>query len=68
MLPLSPAAGSSCLATGGEEGEEEMKQAVEAIAELALLGVGSADLMYPKTLDEVYAAYGNDEMEWRVVL
>ncbi len=45
-----------------------MKQAVEAIAELALLGVGSADLMYPKTLDEVYAAYGNDEMEWRVVL
>ncbi|BDA50870.1 probable helicase MOV-10 at C-terminar half [Coccomyxa sp. Obi] len=53
---------------GGEEGEEEMKQAVEAIAELALLGVGSADVMYPKTLDEAYAAYGNDEMEWRVVL
>lgn len=41
---------------------------MEAIAELALLGVGSADVMYPYTLDEAYAAYGNEEMEWRVVL
>jgi hypothetical protein len=52
----------------GEAGEAEMKQAVAAIAELALLGVGAADVIYPKTLDEAYAAYGNDEMEWRVVL
>ena len=61
-------AGSSCLCADGKLGEEEMRQAVEAIAELALLGVGSADVMYPKTLDEAHAAYGNDEMEWRVVL
>lgn len=56
------------MSADGEASEDEMKQAVEAIAELALLGVGLADVMYPKTLDEAYAAYGNDEMEWRVVL
>ena len=53
---------------GGERGDQEMSEAVEAIAELALLGMGNAATMYPNTLDEAYAAYGSDEMEWRVVL
>ena len=48
--------------------EEEIAKAVEAIAELALLGAGDIDKIFPESLDEVYAAYGADEMEWRVVL
>ena len=50
----------------GEEGE--IAKAVEAIAELALLGAGDIDKLFPESLDEAYAAYGADEMEWRVVL
>lgn len=45
-----------------------MTKAVEAIAEMAILGVGHASQIFPKTLDEEYEAYGNDEMEWRIVL
>lgn len=38
-------------------------------AELALLGVGDADRMFPNMsdLEEAYGAYA-DEQEWRVVL
>jgi hypothetical protein len=45
-----------------------MSKAVEAIAEMAILGVGHASKIFPRTLDEAYEAFGNDEMEWRVVL
>ena len=50
------------------EDEGEIAKAVEAIAELALLGAGDIDKLFPESLDEAYAAYGADEMEWRVVL
>ena len=50
------------------EDEGEIARAVEAIAELALLGAGDIDKLFPESLDEAYAAYGADEMEWRVVL
>lgn len=50
------------------EDEGEIVKAVEAIAELALLGAGDIDKLFPESLDEAYAAYGADEMEWRVVL
>ena len=33
-----------------------------------LLGAGDIDKLFPESLDEAYAAYGADEMEWRVVL
>ena len=50
------------------EDKGEIAKAVEAIAELALLGAGDIDKLFPESLDEAYAAYGADEMEWRVVL
>ena len=44
-----------------------MAAAVGQIAEMALLGVGHAPQMFPETLEETYAAYG-DEVQWRVAL
>ena len=55
-----------CGSAGEEDGQ--LAKAVEAIAELALLGAGDIDKIFPESLDDAYAAYGADEMEWRVVL
>ena len=38
------------------------------MAEAALLGVGDASTLYPKSLDEMYASYGGSDMEFRVIL
>ena len=45
-----------------------MARAIGRIAELALLGVGAADQMFPGSLEESYAAFGGDELAWRVAL
>jgi hypothetical protein len=60
------------LADGGEGGaagddELQLALAVQAIAEAAQLGVGSAELLYPQTLDEYYAAC-EEEQPWKVAL
>ena len=55
-----------CESAGEDDGQ--IAKAVEAIAELALLGAGDIDKLFPESLDEAYAAYGADEMEWRIVL
>ena len=46
----------------------DLAAAVGQIAEMALLGVGHVSLMYPETLDEVYASHGDSELQWRVQL
>jgi hypothetical protein len=53
----------------GEEGlgDGELASVVAQIAELAQLGLGDADRMYPQTMDEYYQAVA-DEQAWRVVL
>ena len=54
---------------GGDDDGDEMAATVGRIAELALLGVGAADQMFPDTLEEWYgAAYGGGELTWRVAL
>ena len=52
--------------TSGEEAERaELAATLGALAELALLGAGDADRLFPNSMEEAHAA---DEMEWRVVL
>ncbi|KAK9799412.1 hypothetical protein WJX73_005424 [Symbiochloris irregularis] len=48
--------------------EAEMALAIERIADLALLGVGDADHMFPDTLDEAHSSLGFEELAWRVAL
>ena len=48
--------------------DKEMAAAVSQIAELALLGAGHVQTMFPETLDEAYESFGGDELQWRVVL
>jgi hypothetical protein len=45
----------------------EVAAAAGLAAELALLGAGDADRLFPASLDDAYAA-GADEAEWRVML
>jgi len=45
----------------------ELSAAVAAIAAMAQLGLGGADVLYPQSLDEYYAAC-EDELQWRVAL
>lgn len=47
--------------------EEELAEATSLMAELALLGGGDADRIFPASLDDAYAA-GADEAEWRVMM
>lgn len=47
--------------------DDDLGAVVEQIAELALLGSGQAAQIYPETLEETYAAYG-EETQWRVML
>jgi len=56
-------------ADGGpsEQEDAELQRAIGQLAELALLGAGRADEMFPSTLDELYAA-ALDEAPFRVVL
>ena len=51
-----------------EEDSLEIQQAVSHIAEVALLGVGDANRMFPESLEEMYDSYGGEEMEFRVIL
>jgi hypothetical protein len=54
---------------GGAAGDDDVQLAlaVQAIAEAAQLGVGSAEQLYPQTLDEYYAAC-EEEQPWKVAL
>lgn len=52
---------------GGGETEEDVNAAVQQIAEMALLGAGCADVMYPSSLDEFYEQAA-DELVFRVAL
>lgn len=51
---------------GGDD-ELQLALAVQAIAEAAQLGTGSAELLFPQTLDEYYAAC-EEEQPWKVAL
>ena len=61
---------SACCYAGEvlEEDSLEIQQAVSHIAEVALLGVGDANRMFPESLEEMYDSYGGEEMEFRVIL
>lgn len=58
---------------GGEEAEyggndgDDVDAAVRQIAEMALLGAGCADVMYPASLDEMYEQAA-EELVFRVAL
>ena len=47
--------------------EEEMRATVDRLAELALLGRGDADRLFPDAAEEMAAAYAG-ETPWRVML
>lgn len=57
-------AGAEDAAHGGTNGD--MSAAVQQIAEMALLGAGCADVMFPASLDEMYEQA--DELVFRVAL
>lgn len=63
----APSSLEGLLADGGSDDEQQLALAVQAIAEAAQLGMGSAGLMYPQTLDEYYAAC-EEEQPWKVAL
>ncbi|WIA17692.1 hypothetical protein OEZ85_009209 [Tetradesmus obliquus] len=46
--------------------ELQLALAVQAIAEAAQLGTGSAELLFPQTLDEYYAAC-EEEQPWKAI-
>lgn len=50
-----------------EADDWELQRAINQLAELALLGGGHADQLFPDSLDEMYAA-ALDEAPFRVVL
>ena len=50
-----------------EQEDAELQRAIGQLAELALLGSGSAGDLYPDSLDEMYAAAA-DEAPFRVML
>ena len=54
-------------ASSDEHDDAELQRAIGQLAELALLGAGRADEMFPATLDEMYAAT-LDEAPFRVML
>jgi len=54
-------------AADGAPDAAEVAAAAGLAAELALLGAGDADRLFPASLDDAYAA-GADEAEWRVML
>ena len=51
-----------------EEDSLDIQQAVNHIAEAAVLGVGDASKMFPEFLEEMYESYATHEMEFRVIL
>ncbi|EFN55641.1 hypothetical protein CHLNCDRAFT_133825 [Chlorella variabilis] len=75
-VDVGAAAGALPELPQGEEGEQgapaeaddaELQRAIGQLAELALLGAGHADALFPASLDEMYAA-AMDEAPFRVVL
>jgi hypothetical protein len=50
---------------GGDN--EELKAAIEQIAELALLGAGDSDLMFPETIED-YEIAMQEELPSRIAL
>lgn len=54
-------------AAGGGGDDAALAAAVQAVVEAAQLGVGAADVMFPQTLDEYYAACEEDQ-PWKVAL
>jgi hypothetical protein len=61
---LGAGAGAGAAAHGGTDGD--VGAAVQQIAEMALLGAGCADVMFPASLDEMYEQA--DELVFRVAL
>lgn len=55
------------LAGGAAGAGDELHSFIQEMAEKALLGLGDARLIYPTTLDDLYAAYA-DETPGRVML
>jgi hypothetical protein len=62
-----PNALSGLLGSEDVDANAELSAAVAAIAAMAQLGLGGADMLYPQSLDEYYAAC-EDELQWRVAL
>lgn len=62
-----PDALSGLLGSEDVDANAELSAAVAAIAAMAQLGLGGADMLYPQSLDEYYAAC-EDELQWRVAL
>ena len=70
VIPRAPACILLHTRTAGatpEEEDEELQRAIGQLAELALLGAGRADELFPDSLDEMYAAAA-DEAPFRVML
>jgi putative helicase MOV10L1 len=65
-LALAPGEGGGGTGGGGDEAAE-LEAAIAQLAELALLGAGDADRLWPDSLDEMHAAY-SAETQWRVML
>lgn len=55
------------LADGELEDDEDITGAIEQLAEMALLGSGHSAQLFPETIEEAYAAFG-DEAQWRIAL
>ncbi len=51
----------------GGNSDEDVEAAVQQIAEMALLGAGCADMMFPDSLEEFYELAA-DELVFRVAL
>lgn len=66
-LPLGKLDWGESAGAGGSEEPDDLAAVVGQIAEMALLGAGDADMVYPETLDEYYASMF-DEMTFRVAL
>ena len=61
-------AGDEGAAPAAAEGDAELQRAIGQLAEMALLGAGDADRIFPDTLDEAFAALGEEDLAWRVML
>lgn len=49
------------------DGIAEIEKAIEQLAQMSLLGMGDLDRTFPESLEDMYAAYA-EEQSWRVAL
>lgn len=52
---------------GAGDDDSNLASAVQAVVEAAQLGVGAAEVIFPQTLDEYYAACEEDQ-PWKVAI